>query len=439
MKKFSLTLARALFLSTLLLTLIGCEPISVSVNSAGDIAFARAEGVFILNAKSGRIDTVSWNYGGEQLPVLVRWAPDNETLAYSLKAGKDSQDVEIYLIKKSGGSARKIYSESTVITQMEWSPDSKYLSIAQQGDDSDLSVADIVLINAADGTSKLIVDNCGDVHAWLDEKNLALIKINAKNPKNSDIMTGKIATYSVNSGEIQGLQDIKVTKLGSLDTDTKNHRIAFTAMEIGPESQEFIPSQLTKAIYETEILAQLDNDEEKNTVSSAYSLVKGNYRLKGGLDEEARNKLYEALSSAGFIDSSKTYCFIMKSGDSKAEKLSSIMVNFLQFSPNGESLLTKVKNEAGFELGVLNVAAKTYKTVATDIADNVSANAGSVQVYPSWSGNASAVFFRENLVYGSNGLALVLMSVDTATLKMRNLQAGIDADVANLVESRGGY
>ena len=439
MRKSVRKAARISVLAGLFLFLFGCEPISVSINAKGDIAFTRAEGIFVYDAKAGKLTTINWNYGTPVIPVIVRWAPDNDTLAYSAKPTKDGQDVEVYLVKKSGGTAKKVYASDKVLTQMEWSPDGKYLSLAQQGKDTDLSVADLVIISVADSMSKVLVANCGDVHNWLDEKTIAFVKISGKNGESSDVLNGKVSTIRVDGGDIQSFVDVRVTKTGGLDTSTGGKLIAFTALQAGPGSQDLLPIQIEKTDYDGVILPKLYDDDAKAQFASGYSLAKGVYKLKDKLDADKKTKLHELLSSAGYINTDKPYAYVVKAGDSKADKLSATSCNFLQFSPDGSSLLVKAKTENAFELGMISLADKSYKALAADIADTVSANSGTVQVYPSWSGNAAVVYFKENKVYGSNGMALTLMSLDTATLKKRNLQIGIDTEVAKLVESKGGY
>ena len=52
----------------ILMIIFGCEPISVSVNSNGDIAFTRSEGTFYINLKTNKLSILDWNYGKENIP-----------------------------------------------------------------------------------------------------------------------------------------------------------------------------------------------------------------------------------------------------------------------------------------------------------------------------------------------------------------------------------
>ena len=432
-------LAKIALVAVLVMALFGCEPISVSVNALGDIAFARAEGIFFYEAKTGKVVTVTWNKGQPGIPVIVRWAPDNATLAFTMKPDKDSQSATVYLADKAGGEARQVLELDKVVTQMEWSPDGKLLSLAQAGEDSEL----------ASGMSKVVVRNCGDVHNWLDEKTVALIKVSAKNSKNSEILTGRLSLYRVDASDLKGLLDVKVTTTAGLDANPAGRTIAFTALQTGPESQEFIPSRIAQDVFENQILEKLYDDEQKALLKKHYSLTAGSYALKKGLDQETQDKLYDALASGGIMDASNSFAYVVKAPDTKAlagkladlgaEKLSTKPANFVQFSPDGGSLLLKVKGESGTELGTWNLASQSYRRLVAEVVDSVSANSSSVKVYPSWAGNGSAVFFKENRVYGSNGMALTLMSVDTAGLKQRNLQVAIDTEVNRQVMNRGGY
>jgi dipeptidyl aminopeptidase/acylaminoacyl peptidase len=449
MKQRIARFAKFLAVGLLTLGLLGCEPVSVSVNALGDIAFARAEGIFIQEAGTGKILTVVWNQGKAAVPVLVRWAPDNETLAYTVKPDKDSQSAELFVVKKSGGEPRQLLSADKIVTQLEWSPDGKYLSVAQQGADSELGVADLVLVDAASGMSKVVVKNCSDVHSWLDEKTVGLVKVAAKNPKNSEILTGRLSVYRLDAGDLKGLLDVKMSTSSGLDAFAGSRSIAFTALQVGPESREYIPSWISKADFETVILEKLYDDGQKSLLSSNYSPDKKGYGLKKGLDQATQDSMYDALSSAGFMDANNTGCYLAKVPDArsldaksieiKAERLATAPANFVSFSPDGASLLLKVKSDKGMELGEWNLAGKSYRALVPGITDSVSANSSSVKVYPAWLGNGAALFFRENRVYGSNGVALNLMSVDAGSLKLRNLQPAIDSEVNRQVESRGGY
>jgi dipeptidyl aminopeptidase/acylaminoacyl peptidase len=448
MQKKILGSVKLLAIFLLALSLFACEPISVSVNALGDIAFARAEGVFVQDAKTGKLLTVYWNKSKTAVPVLVRWAPDNETLAFTIKPEKDGQSTEIFITKKGGGLARQLLSVDKIVTQLEWSPGGKYLSAAQQGEDSDLGVADLLLLDAASGLSKVVVRNCGDVHSWLDARTISVVKVASKNAKNSQILTGQLALYRVDSAELSPLLDVRVTTGSGLDASAALRTIAFSALATGPEAKEFIPSRIPKADFEAS-LDKIYDEAQKTLLSEAYVAGATDFRLKPGLDQAAQDNLYDALSGAGYLNADKSVCYLLKAPEAipaagtingpSPERLDTGPADFVKFSPDGAKLLMKVRTDNGTELGTWSLGDRTYRSLVPDITDKVSASSSSVTVYPAWLGNGGALFFRENRVWGSNGLALTLMSVDLASLKLRNLQPAIDTEVNRQVESRGGY
>ncbi|MCK4797254.1 MAG: hypothetical protein KAT05_07715, partial [Spirochaetes bacterium] len=269
----------------LLIIVIGCEPISVSVNSKGEVAFARSEGVFFINLKSGALSLLDWNYAQPTVPVIVRWSPDEEHLAFTVKENKDSQNTTVYTINKKG-QKKKIYSTSKVITQLEGSTKGSYISLAQAGEDSDMNVADLVLILVKDGMSKIVVQNAGDVHKWLDDNTIAFIKIIKKNPDNSDIFMAELSLYKVDTQEKIVLTKALVGRTGGMDCFPAMNIIAFTAIKTDKEAENF----------------------EKNMTTDGYA-----------------------------------YVFNIKSN--KLMKISENVINFVEFSPDGTKILAKVKEE----------------------------------------------------------------------------------------------
>ena len=147
--------------------LSSCEPISVSVNQSGDIAFTRTEGVFAFNPATSKLTTIDWTYGTEAMPVIVRWSPSGNAVACTYRASKESQSTKVMLIPVKGEN-KVLYETDKVVTQLEWSPDGAWLTAAQAGEDDDIQCADLILINPADGTSKFLVKKTGYVHRWLD-------------------------------------------------------------------------------------------------------------------------------------------------------------------------------------------------------------------------------------------------------------------------------
>ncbi|MBN2547184.1 MAG: hypothetical protein JXB50_15385 [Spirochaetes bacterium] len=361
-----------------------CEPISVSINSKGDIAFARNEGVFYFNTKSMKLTMLDWNYGNETIPIIVRWAPNESMLACTVKLGKNNQNNEVYLIDLSG-KKNKIYSVDKVISQMEWSPDSKYISLAQVGQDTDMAVADLVLINVTDGMSKIIVSNTGDVHRWLDNSKIVFMKIAEKNKNNSDILKGELSVYDYKTQNTEKKLNTIVSKTGGLDLEANKKDIVFSAIDVNAEKQ-------------------LDFAENMKSDMFAY---------------------------------------IYNLSNNKFEKLSDNIINFIKYSPDGSKILIKNRSpndySGNMNLGYVNMKDKKIKNIITNVTDTVSSNSQNIQVYPAWLDNNNVVYIQSINSYGSNGQSLQLMSAGINDGKKKNYQPVIETEINKLIEQKGGY
>jgi tricorn protease-like protein len=360
---------------------IGCEPISVSVNTNGDIAFTRCEGTFYINLKTNKLNVLDWNYGKESIPVIVRWSPKGDMVALTIKENKDAQSASVYLIDKKGKS-KKIFSGTKIITQLEWSTDGSYISFAQAGKDTNMSVADIGLISVKDGMSKIILENCGDVHKWLNNKEIVIIKVNEKNSKNSEIYLGNLIQYKIGGQEITNLSDVIIAKNGGLDCNSSADQIAFTAIKVQGEAKKF----------------------EDNMIAHAFLFL---YNLK----------------------------------NNKMEKVLDDTINFVKYSPDNSKILVKVVNKQDnklVNLAYIDAKKKTLKVLIEKTTDKVNVNSTDVQVYPEWLDNNNLLFWRLSTSYGSNE-TLQLMTMNLKSGKKKNLQVFIDTEVNKLVEAKGGY
>ncbi len=384
MKKIKLILKNTtLVLLFFLLVLLACEPISVSVNSAGEIAFARSEGIFFIHPKTKKLESVQWNHGKDTVPAIVRWSPDGQYLAYTVKDKKSSSRTSVYVTDRSGSQNKKVYFESKVITQLEWSPDGTFLSLAQQGQDSKMAVADIVVISLTNNNAKIIIQNANDNHKWYDQNQLVFIKLTKRNQnkRNNKIYKGYLGFYNVKNDNIKKILPVISTKSQSIDVNPSRDYIAFTALRINKGAAEF-----SKAI--------------KVTNPNAY-LYKVNLH--------------------------------------KIQKLSQKIISYVKFSASADKILLKVKNKNKHSLAFLNLKTRRLRYLEKNLLDKVSANSVSVEVYPSWLDQENVLFWRQINTYGANGQSLQLLSVNTNTLKKTNLQVLIDSEIHKLLEQRGGY
>jgi hypothetical protein len=369
-------------LLVLILIVTACEPVSVSVNSKGQIAFTRSEGAFFLELKTGKITTIDWNFGKDTVPAIVRWAPNGESIALTIRDNINSQETKVYVIDKKN-TKKQMYETSSAVTQMEWSPDGSYLSIAQAGADTDMSVADLVLVTLKDGSSKIIVENSGDVHSWIDAKSIAHIKVIEKNADNSDILKCVLAVYTVTGVESKKLTDIVIAKTTGIDFSAVRNELAFTAIKAGDG---------------------VGFDKEMKTESSVF--------------------LYNLIDG------------------SLGDPLESLVADYVKYSPDSTKLLVKAldpENYGVYNLEYWDLKKNTATVLLENTLNSVSSSSGSVQVYPTWFDNGSVLYWRQTNTYGSNAQAVQLMSVNLSTKKRQNHQLTIDNEINKLVEAKGGY
>lgn len=374
--------APILLFTAYLALLIACEPVTVSVNSKGEVAFTRSEGVFYMDFKSGKLNLLDWNYGSETVPVLVKWSPDDKNLALTVKDNKDSQETKLYKINLDGKKS-KLYSTSKVITHIEGTKD--YISVAQAGEDSDMGVADIVQISARDGMSKIILSNVGDFHKWLDDKNIVYFKIIEKNSANSDIYLAEIQTFNIVDNSSKTLAKALVNKIGGIDCYKNGSGVVFTAINAGSPD--------------------IDMNFTEGMSGNSYA-----YRY------DLQTKVLE--------------------------KLSEDIINYVNLSPDGTKLLVKNKTgeyDANINLSYIDLKDKSLKTLINKATGSISSNSSTVQVYPVWRDDNTILYWNLNNIYGSNGQSLDLMSVTIDKMVKTNLQNTIDTEVAKIIEKKGGY
>ncbi|MEW5813980.1 MAG: hypothetical protein AB1798_01105 [Spirochaetota bacterium] len=377
MKKKSV--AGILWAILLIITFFSCEDVSVSVNSKGEVAFTRSEGLFIYDLAKSRLNLLEWNYGNTTIPVIIRWSPNDKSLAFTVRLGQDMQETEVYFINRDGTGKKKIYSTENIISQMEWSPDGKYLSIAQAGADSDMSVADLGIISVEKGMSKIIIQNTGDIHEWLDTSTIAYIKINEKNPDNSSLFKGTLSLFQMDTGESQEISNLIVNKDAEVRVHPVKEEILFTAIKAGEEPFEF----------------------EENMPSEAF-------------------------------------VFVIRPEES-ALQVSDQSATFVKYSPDGSKVLIKARENETVNLALLDIETKAVDVLVEGITDTINTNSTEVKTMPAWYDNATVLYWMLSNTYGSSGQAIRLMSFNMNNLKKVNHQIVIDTEVNKLVQAKGGY
>lgn len=377
-----------ILLSTIIVLILGalffnCEPIGVSVNSKGDIAFTREEGVFYYNAKNKKVTQLLWNYGKKIIPVLVKWSPDGKTLAYTTKSDASTTEANIYLTSNSKKPSL-LATVKKVTTRLEWSPKKgDTLSIAMAGEDSDMGVADLALVDVKSGSVDVVLKNVGDVHKWTENNKIAIVKISEKNKDDSSMYKGAIGVYDVASKTFTPLANMITKTSGAVEYSPKNKIIYFTAINASKEDVAF--------------------DKDKKDVHLYMIDVKGK----------------------------------------KLIQYSDAVINYLKFSPDYSKLLIKIqegdKYNPTYGLSFIDVKSGKLTTLTHNIVDTISSNSASVKVCPNWENNNTALFWKNRTVYAADGTALTLLSINLKNNKITNYQVLIDPIIDQLVQKNGGY
>jgi hypothetical protein len=303
-------------------------------------------------------------------------------VALTVRDNMNGQDTTLFVVDKKG-TKKKIYSSSSAITQVEWSTDGSYLTLAQAGKDTDMGVADLILISKKDGMSKTICPNSGDVHTWIDSKNLAFIKVLEKNKDNSDILKAELSVYAVDTGETKKLTDIIVSKTMGLDSSAARNEIIFTAIKAGAE-------------------VEFEADMKTDSAVFAYDLKKG------------------ALG----------------------DPIPTLITSYVKYSPDSSKILVKAQDTDAygtFDLAYFDLKKSKLEVLLKNTLNTVSANSGSIQVYPTWFDNSTVLYWKMNNAYGTNGQAIQLFSINASTLKKQNHQLLIDTEIEKLIAKKGGY
>lgn len=379
MLKKTLYVALGLFI-TLLFT--ACEPISVSVSPEGEIAFTRNEGVFVLDSKGEKISTVFWNEGMKQFPAITEWSADGSQIAYTLKEKKDAMSTDLYVAQK-GKEGKKIIHIDGVVTKLQWSPDGKFLAYATGGEDSDMSVADIGLIDLSTNMSKKLVKNAADLFYWIDNTSFVTIKLDSKVADFDGRLIGAILKVTIKGEETRLTNSFVTEKKGAMHC-TKDGDVLFTSLSL--DTTQKADSAIVSALYTTNL---------KKKVSKVLDKV----------------------------------------------------VTFVKYAPNNKSalLITKEKKTVDYSekefirLELFNPSKKSADVLREDIKNSISVETNTLDLLPTWLNDKSILFFNMHSTYGASLQELSLFKLDVASKKVENLQPQIDSEINKIVSSKGGY
>lgn len=370
------------FAATIVLLLTACEPISVSVSPKGEVAFTRGEGVFYYDTKSKKVETLFWNEGKKVAPAIVKWSEDGAQFAYTLKESKDAMSTDIFVATK-GEVGKKITTINGVVTKMVWSPDGKFLSYATGGEDSDMGVADIGIVDLSTNMSKILVKNCADIFYWPDAKSIVTIKLNAKVADFDGRFIGALVKTAISGTETALTEAFVTEKKGAMDGTSKGE-ILFTSLSLDVAMKA--DSALSSALYKT-------------------------------------------------------------MGDKKVAKVLDKGVTHIAYGPNENEalLITKVVKTVDYtekkyiNLELFDPAKKSAVVLRKDVKNSISVETNTLDLIPAWLDGDNVLYFELFAPYGSSTSNLALCNLNIAKKSVENLQPTIDSEINRIIMSKGGY
>ena len=359
----------------------GCFPIELDVSKDGRILIAREEGFFAVDPATGQVTRVHAPAGGQ--PVFARFSPDGrQILAVTEGSGGaalfgSSGGHNYTVVTLADGASRVVFTGSNG-TYTCWSPNGEKISLTRVADGKkpplDENMPELHLINAKDGTKKLLGANVSRLHRWFpDSKAVLVFQIQSKDKKDN-LYRGTLSSIDVASGEGKALANVVGSRNVFFDLSPDGTTVLFTARAAGKVGAELTP--------------------------------------------EKKARLFQLTVADGTVKP-------LNEG-----------VKFAVFSPDGKRVLlgTDEKNSL-VTLKVAGADLTTFTEVAAKAAAQMSSGMGpNTSIYPAWVGNDSVCYLTKTAVYGKAGENLALTVVGADGKNPKNLQAVIDTAALKTVE-----
>jgi len=372
------------------LLVAGCFPIELDVSKDGRILIPRGEGFFAVDPATGQVTRVHAPAGGQ--PVFARFSPDGKQILAVTEGGGGaalfgrSGGHNYTVVTVAGGASRVVFTGSNG-TYTCWSPNGEKISLTRVADGKkpplDENMPELHIVNAKDGTKKLLASNVSRLHRWFpDSKAVLVFQIQSKGKEDS-LYRGTLSSVDVVSGEGKVLANVVGSRDVFFDLSPDGKTVLFTARAAG-------------------------------IAGSSSSAGK----VGAELTPEKNARLFQLTVADGAVKP-------LIEG-----------VKFAIFSPDGKRVLLGTdEKDSLVTLKVADAGLTTFTEVATKAAAQISGGMGpNTSIYPAWVGNDSVCYLTKVAVYGKAGENLALMVVGADGKNPKNLQAVIDSAAIKTVK-----
>ncbi|MBN2713803.1 MAG: hypothetical protein JXR97_15400 [Planctomycetes bacterium] len=351
----------------------GCYPIELNTSADGKVIIPRQEGFYEFDASTGKVNLLFKPEGSS--PVYALYNPaGKEVLAVVGSSGNAmmGQSQTYHIVTPGSDKTKQIFMGQNGL-YAQWSPDGKYVSIAQNANQPVAPMQEgmpqLHLVDIAAGAGKVVVSNIAAHHRWMpDGKGVVVFQALLKDEQNN--YTGKLSILNVADGSLKPL----VSVMGS--------EIFF---DVSPDG--------------------------KKILFIAKSAAAGNDKLQ--VEEQQQDKLFSLDVATGAV---------------KAEKEG---VTFVLFSPKGDKVMFDGKGKGGDSLMVAGADFANPVEVADDLAVRIEGMGNNTDIRPGWLGNDTVLYIGRISVYGKDGKNLMLSSVKADGKEKKVLQPALDMAIIN--------
>jgi Tol biopolymer transport system component len=358
----------------------GCFPILLHVNDKGQVLIPRAEGVFSLDAKTGRVARVAKCDGA----AWARWSPDGKTVLLAAKSGNDKTTISVQ--DASGGAAKKLADFGAVACAF-WSRDGKTVSVAEAG----MNGVTLKKIDVATGKVSRLMDGAMASHQWLPDGTVAVIK-SLGDVEGSNVKKGQFQVLDPATGKARDVAEILCENDALFD--------------VSPDGKSALV-----------VTASVKKGKQEGQVNVIRKLVK--IDLASG----ALTEIPVAAPKSGFWSPDGKQMLILKGESAPAGMGNMIKRSGLGQATEGPAIL------------VADADGKNMRLVVKGAVTNTGGMPGTA-VYPVWVGNDTVLHFVEKATYGTaaKSLRLVRTSIDGKT--STDLQYAIERGIAEAMKAK---
>jgi Tol biopolymer transport system component len=225
------------------LLLASCFPVELHVSRDGRILIPREEGVFTIDARSGKVVNLYAPKAG--VPVFARFAPDGKRILAVVQAGDKMPPSHKYNVVSPGGKAKTLFKGPSG-TYARWCPDGKRIALTRVASDAVKPLEDempelhVVLL---DGKDKRLARNVSASFRWFpDGKSILSFHVTSKDKK-TDLFTGALVKVDAASGKMTPLAAVTGSRNVFFDLSADGKQVVFTANVAGAVGTKLKPRE----------------------------------------------------------------------------------------------------------------------------------------------------------------------------------------------------